>query len=116
MVASLAFNLKETGSNLLEILIILPFFTFQITGNLKNNLLDDLSPPDPMLLPFLPPAHHPAPQLFTLQTFDYFRIREHLYTLGCSYFLKQFWPYIMLCQIVVGPQFQNFMSFCCLFP
>ena len=36
--------------------------------------------------------------------------------LGCSDFWKQFWPHVMLCQIVVGPQFQNFMSLCCLFP
>ena len=26
------------------------------------------------------------------------------------------YPISMLCQIVVGPQFQNFMSLCCLFP
>ena len=36
--------------------------------------------------------------------------------LGCSDFLTFKMTLIQYCQIVVGSQFQNFMSICCLFP
>ena len=48
----------------------------------------------------------PSPACMTLET---------CCTLGWSHFEKNA-TQSMLCQIVFGPQFQNFMSQCCLFP
>ena len=45
-----------------------------------------------------------------------YRTIKHCWAVGWSDFEKVKATHSILCQIVVGPQFPNFMSLCCLFP